>query len=364
MKLSRRHFLMAGSAALISGCNAKYRPSAGIFLSAATPADGAYQVAAFDAIGELIFNTPIGFRGHEVIVAPDKRTAIVVARRPGTLLARVRLDDGVLLQQVSAAEDRHFYGHGLYTSDGQYLLTTENDFEQRRGAIAVRDAQTLEVVHEFDSHGVGPHEMRWLSDGRTLTVANGGIATHPDYSRRNLSLEEMQPNLAFIDGESGALLRSIAPDHRQNSVRHIDVMNDDRVIVAMQQEDKSGSDEPLIAIGGQGSEIQTLAIPTAELRELQRYTASVCVDPLTGNAISTSPRGNRITFWDALHGTYKGSARIPDAAGVCIDTSSNEFVVTSGRGMIHRIDTRTLELNKRDSVRTAGFSWDNHLTAV
>ena len=360
--LTRRRFLLA-AAALAGGCAPEHRPPTR-FLSAATDASGKHFVAGFDAAGELLFRTLIGFRGHEVVVAPDRLSAVVIARRPGTALARLRLDDGALVGRTSAAADRHFYGHGVYTADGQNLLTTENDFERRKGVVAVRDARTLGVVDQFESFGVGPHELRWLEDKRTLAIANGGIATHPDYGRTKLNTDDMRPNLAFVDSQSGVLVEMLQPGERLTSVRHIDVLTDDRVVVAMQQQGDLGIDLPLVALGDRGEGFRPFEMPAADLRELKRYTASVRVDRETGNGIATCPRGNRVTFWDAARGSYAGAVRISDAAGVCVDASAGEFVVTSGRGTIHRIDTRSFELKTDKDVRVPGLSWDNHLTVA
>lgn len=46
-------------------------------------------------------------------------------------------------------------------------------------------AQRYRRVGEFPSHGIGPHEMTVLRDGRTLVVANGGYVPHPDVPGAN-----------------------------------------------------------------------------------------------------------------------------------------------------------------------------------
>ena len=38
-----------------------------------------------------------------------------------------------------------------------------------------------------------------MSDGRTIAVANGGIATHPDFDRVKLNLATMEPSLVRLD---------------------------------------------------------------------------------------------------------------------------------------------------------------------
>ncbi|MEM7504504.1 MAG: DUF1513 domain-containing protein [Pseudomonadota bacterium] len=361
--VSRRSFLLAGgAAALATGCGSAVASRR--FVSAATDTQGEHFVAAFDEIGELRYRTPIGFRGHEVVIAPDRKTATVVARRPRTSLVQIRLDDGAIIGRAEAAAGRHFYGHGVYTGDGALLFTTENDFERTRGVVTVRDASNLRVVEEFDSHGVGPHEMRWLSDGHTLAVANGGIATHPRTGRAKLNLDSMRPNLAYIDVRSGELIGRVDPDYRYNSVRHLDVLSNDAVVVGMQQEDGSATDQLLIAVDGARANLPSLPMSPVNLRELNQYIASVCADRETGNVVATCPRGNRVVFWDGAGAAFSRSLRIADAAGVCVDEVSREFVVTTGRGMIYRFDCTTFKQSIGSPARVPKLSWDNHLAAA
>ena len=60
-------------------------------------------------------------------------------------------------------------------------------------------------VGEFPTHGVGPHELLLLGDGRTLAVANGGIETHPDFGRAKLNIADDE-----------AVLRPGRPHHRRS----------------------------------------------------------------------------------------------------------------------------------------------------
>ena len=60
----------------------------------------------------------------------------------------------------------------------------------------MRDAtDDYRQVGELPAHGVGPHEVVLMPDGKTLAVANGGIRTHPDRDRVPLNLDSMQPSL-------------------------------------------------------------------------------------------------------------------------------------------------------------------------
>ncbi|MEO0423857.1 MAG: DUF1513 domain-containing protein [Pseudomonadota bacterium] len=365
MPIERRSLLVGAlAAALSSACGRLPVARESRFISGASDAHGAHYLAAFDGHGEVQWRTPLPFRGHEVVPSLDGEYAVLVARRPGTGLVRVRLTDGAVLTQTVAGPDRHFYGHGAITQDGAHLLTSENDFARERGVVSVRDARTLKVLEEYPSYGIGPHELRWLSDHRTLAIANGGISTHPAYGRSKLNVPDMQPSLALVDTQSWQLIGSTKPQVHLNSVRHIDVLPDDRVIIGMQHQGEHGTDIPIVAISSLDQGVRALPCPPADLHALAMYVADVCVDPATGHAVATCPRGNRITFWDTAHNAYVGSLRLADAAGVCIDSSTNEFVVTSGRGNIYRLGVSDFTLRADKTARAPGLRWDNHVVAV
>ena len=51
-------------------------------------------------------------------------------------------------------EGQHLAGHGAYSSDGEFVLTPEHDYERVRGVVVVRDARSFSVVDEIDTHGI------------------------------------------------------------------------------------------------------------------------------------------------------------------------------------------------------------------
>lgn len=334
------------------------------FLSGCTDLRGRHFLACVDDRGELEFRHETEDRGHEAIVSADGRRAIMFARRPGTVAHGIDMVRGRLDGSFRSAPGRHFYGHGAFSHDGRLIYTTENDYESGDGWIAVRDSRSFQPIREFPSHGIGPHEMRWLSDGVTLAVANGGIRTHPEQPREILNLDTMAPSLAYIDARNGALIARKCLPHHRLSIRHLDVTTADEVLVGMQYEGDPIDRVPLVAVSRADGCFEPIDVPGAELAQLRQYTASVCVDPVSDNALVTCPRGHRITFWNVGRAAYLGSERVPDAGGVSLDADAGEFVVTNGRGAIHRFDSSTFEARPASRVRHAGLMWDNHLTRV
>ena len=159
-----------------------------------------------------------------------------------------------------------------------------------RGVVGVYDAvNDYRRIGELKSHGIGPHDIRLLSDGETLVVANGGIATRPDLPRVKLNLPTMAPSLCLVDRRAGTLLqeRRLAPALHQLSIRHLAVGPEDTVAVAMQYEGPAGDLIPLVAVWRADEGLRLLRGPAADLRAMKHYCGSVCFDP-SGRTIAAS----------------------------------------------------------------------------
>lgn len=349
-----------GAAALSAGCARRDRT---LFLSATSDHEGGHWLGAIDRSGDLRFRARLPERGHDPFVSPDGRLALVPARRPGNWMTVVDCRDGTPLDVIRASHDRHFYGHGVFSPDGSLVFTTENDFSTGRGMIVCRSARTLEVIGEFPSGGIGPHQVKLL-DHDVIVVANGGIRTHPDQPRRKLNLDSMRPNLTLIGSRSGEIVHQAVPDDAKSSIRHMDVTADGKVVVGVQYEGSPTADCPLVLTYGKTSgKLTALPVPLSVQRRMKQYTASVCVDPASNHAMVTCPRGHLVTFWDLDGRGCVANRRVRDVAGVALDRTTGEFVATNGRGSVVRFDSTSFQLRRSATRRFDGLRWDNHLTA-
>ena len=112
--------------------------------------------------------------------------------------------DGKVLHRLTPPEGRQFNGHGCFSADGAILYTSEVVARGSAGRIGLWDvARGYVRAGEWDSGGIGPHEIRRLAGTDRLIVANGGIETDPD-DRTMLNVGTMRPNLALI--EAGRIL--------------------------------------------------------------------------------------------------------------------------------------------------------------
>lgn len=362
--MHRRNFLKLAAGALVLG-PVRLLASDGRQLLLSCRADTAnhYFLSAVDAAGRLHFDIPLPARGHGVTVRPGHGECVVFARRPGDYLWAVNLASGQVSHRIQAPAERRYYGHGVFEPAGRLLYVTENDFEAGRGVIGVYDAADgYKRLGELPGHGVGPHELKMLGDGRTLVIANGGIQTHPDMGRSKLNLPDMDPNLAYVDRHDGKLLGAYRPPAQwhQLSIRHLDVGPDDTVCVGMQYQGPKTHRPPLVALHRGQDGLQLVSAPDDIQARMTNYCGSVTCDSSGALFAISSPRGGIVTAWSARDGGYLGHVELADGCGIAAGQAARELLVSSGTGDIVRFGAGLARGDYAD-LSSLGVRWDNHM---
>ncbi|MEJ6069366.1 DUF1513 domain-containing protein, partial [Psychrobacter sp. 16-Bac2893] len=170
-----------------------------------------FGVVGIDADRQIVWQTTMPERVHDIVVQPafdsqntfvnhnQNRDVVVIGRRPSEKFWVLDTATGQVKFVINAANNRHFYGHACYSSDGSKLYVTENDTLILDGKIGVYDVKNgYQKIAEFESYGIGPHELIMHPDGKTLVIANGGIKTERA-SREELNLDTMHPSLVYLN---------------------------------------------------------------------------------------------------------------------------------------------------------------------
>jgi hypothetical protein len=365
--LTRRQFLIA-AAATSSAAAIGYIPFAQSqklwLVSACSNKNNEHFVAAFDLNGNIINQVKLPARGHDVIAVPNKPGyALVFARRPGTFILEVDFVNGRITKQITAAEHSHFYGHGVLSAKDNILLTSENDFSTGHGKIVVRDAQNYQILEQYDSGGIGPHQLGLMPDGNSLVVANGGIQTHPDQPRKKLNIDTMAPNLVYLNIASGQIEGKFSLANHKLSIRHLAVSKQGKVIAGLQYQGAKTDLVPL-AISHHGENSLTYLSASEHIwRRMNHYTASVCIDDVLDIAAISCPRADLITYWSLKNNEYLSSEKFADGAGL---THINKIYATSGKGRLieSKITSSSSNNDSLESFSFPGLKWDNHLSHI
>ena len=301
-------------------------------------------------------------RAHQSIARPKSAELLVIGRRPATQIWVIDRASGQIKDEIHSADAHHFYGHAVFTSDGRYLITTEQNIDTGEGLLGVRDAFTkFDLIRYIPSFGIGPHELKLHEDSDTLIVANGGIKTHPNSGRDKLNLDTMQPSLAYISLKNGQLIEKVnLPDALHKlSIRHIDITND-TCVLAVQDQSDTALPTPLVALHKRGHAIKFLDCSQNWQALMKGYCGSVAIDKSKQFACVTHPRGNLVSIWSLQSKKAIHTFRANDVCGVC-SNKEKIFYLSAGSGKLYEY---TVGERKAHVIAQTPFAWDNHLNII
>lgn len=353
---------------LPAGCSDGVR--ARVF-SAAQIANASYM-AGFAVNGDLVFATKVNERLHGIACNPYLKHLSWAARSPRT---RLYISDtsGQILQTINADNNRHFYGHSQYSQDGRWLYVPQNDIATGTGRIAVYDVQhQYKQIADWSSAGIGPHEIRLLSDGIHLLVANGGLRTHPKKSGI-LNLDDLAPNLSIINTLTGKTQQTLQLPDKGLSIRHLALNKKDQLALLTQYQYKDQI-LPLVYLWQPGMTIlQEVEEPSIAEQGWPGFNKYVASGILTDNGLLmvSTPKGNAIYSWKLHTEEDKriGSQflmRYPfkDAAGLALNADQSEVLASTGQGYLQAFNAVTAQPLWQQPRWQEGTGWDNHMLAI
>jgi len=363
MEFDRRTLLigLAGSAAMLAlprATAAAFEPEC--FAASRKDDRGNFSASLFTLEGDVQAIELPG-RGHDIALRPDGGEWVAFARRPGRFGVAISLGARPPIWFASKP-DRHFFGHGAFSADGRLLYATELDYANAQGVIGVRDASAgYKQIGEFRAHGMEPHDIALLGDGRTMVIANGGIRTHPDRGAEELNLPDMQPSLVYVDVATGDLLEEhrLTPELHQLSIRHLAVAAGDTVVFGCQYRGPEDDAPALIGFHRRGETPVIVEAPGATQAGLRNYIGSVAADRGGGIVAASAPKGGLVTYWDVTGRRYLGACDLSDGCGLAPTHRSATFLLTSGDGWL-----ATGDASGAMSRQVSGFQWDNHAILV
>ena len=366
-KLQRRQFLGLAAFTVFGGALAanelleRATSKSAKLYSASDNAVGEHFVSQFDLKTQQLQQQKTPMRGHAAL-AFDENTALLFGRRPAYTCVRVNFKTG-LVESFKPSPDRHFNGHGCLSTDRKLLFTTETDYANKRGIIGIRDLSTLKQLGEYESYGLDPHDLQLMPDGKTLVVANGGIETHPDFERRKLNIDTMQPSLVYLELNTGKKLAEYRlPDHLL-SIRHLHISPQGDVAVALQYEGNLYKQQPssLVAWQKAGGELNLLKTTPQEVAQLQGYLADIVYDPTQELLVSATPRGHCVSIWSTVTQSFVQALPLAEASGVSLGLKAGSFLVSNSQGGLYQLQTSTKYTSLTELKTFPELAWDNHL---
>lgn len=354
---TRRDFLaslIAASAVPRIGWSAVGNPA---YLAAARLPDDSFALFGLAEDGNKCFGVPLPARGHAGAGHPLRPHVVAFARRPGSYALVIDCRSGAVLHYISPPEGRQLNGHGVYSSDGELLFTSEQDAATSAGVIGVWDVgQGYRRAAEISSFGIGPHDLRLTPDGQSLVVANGGIATDPT-DRTKLNIDSMRPNLSYL-AMDGSLLEKVELDAEiaQNSIRHLTIRADGLLAFAMQWEGEPAMAPPLVGLHRRGASPVLAQAPLADELAMQGYAGSIAFSGDGSELAISSPKGGRLNRFSA-DGQFLGHLARTDICGLAGHSAG--LLASDGHGgLIALAGGQPQLLGHHD------LAWDNHIVAL
>jgi hypothetical protein len=282
---------------------------------------------------------------------------VAFARRPGAFALVIDCATGAVLARLAPPAGLQFNGHGAYAEGGRLLLTVEQASADSTGLIGLWDvAAGYRRMGAIATGGIGPHDLRLMPDGRTIVVANGGIATDPA-DRSKLNLDTMRPSLAYLGLDGGLLDRvELDPALRQNSIRHIALRADGLVGFAMQWEGAPDAGVPLLGLHRRGAAPVLAAAPPAEERAMQGYAGSIAFTGDGTEVAISAPRGGRLHRFSA-EGAFVAAVSRADVCGLAAHPEG--LIASDGLGGLI-----VLAAAGPRPLARADRAWDNHLVRL
>ncbi len=357
MEINRRDVIGLSGASITSLllANPAYAEDRPAFITTAKTRAGHFEAILLDWEGRILTRQKLPSRGHGGAYTSIRNLSVIFARRPDRY-AYVMDRNTEAATLIHPPENRHFFGHGVFSSDGSLLYATENDFEEEKGVIGVYDvASGFDRVAEFDSGGIGPHELCLSKNGQYLVIANGGILTHPDYPRQKLNLPDMKPCIAILQVKSGEISKrfTLPREHHQISLRHLAADGDGNIWIGGQYQGPLTERVPLLfKLDSHAGILAPANLGDSFLAEAHQYIGSVSVNKSAALAAFSAPRGGLVFIWNLKTDSLHQVIREPDACGLA--PQADGFLISSGFGHILSGKTR----------QTFPDQWDNHILAL
>ncbi|MCA9623183.1 MAG: DUF1513 domain-containing protein [Myxococcales bacterium] len=265
---------------------------------------------------------PTSFLPHAIAVDPQQPNRVAVFEKKGPGACLIDLGEARVLAPITTPPERHFYGHGAFSLAGDVLYTTESYLEDaHRGALVVRDRDSLQELGTVPTFGASPHDCLMLDDGKTMVITNGGGPLRGG----------SPPSVTYVDLPSGKLLEEVRLSAPRFNTGHLTISKRGDLAVVSAPRDGLPATSPslgAVSLKAAGKPIVTMRKPKKVVERMRGETLSVLIVEPTHSVYATHPEGNMLTRWSL--DDVKLSRRYDDfeqPRGICLTLDGRSIVV-------------------------------------
>jgi hypothetical protein len=302
---------------------------------------------------------------HLATIFPDQKSILVCSRKPGASLLKYSLS-GTLIAKLKPLNNQHFEGHGIFSIDEKFIYATASDFELQKGLLLKLNSQDLSLIKEYNSGGIGPHELVWQSD-KLIAIANTGVLTHPTSGRKALNLSSMQSNIVLFDSLQEEISHQWQVPKQALSARHLDRMDNGELVIGCQYQKKDQRPACIAFANIEKGLVFAEANNENFYWEMKSYTASIKGIPNSPYAMITNPQGHLLTKWKiavdkSLSSELIDQQEIEFNKGLKISSDGKQAWLSIGAGELQQINLINATAGNITSSRIKeNIWWGNHL---
>lgn len=291
---------------------------------------------------------PVDFFIHGITVHPKNPYIIACFEKRGPGACEINLKTRKVTKKIIASKNHYFYGHGVYSKEGDELFITEAHLNNKNGIISTRDFKEYSVLSEFPTYGKNPHDCLLIDNGKVLAITNGG----------GTRKSKDKPCVSYVNIKEKKLLEKIEIEKEDINAGHLSVSpTNDLVIVSAPRDGLDKNLPGAISFRPNGKKLTTSLGPQKIISQMKSETLSLALVKDRNLVAATSPLGNMISFWNYKTAKFIKAVKIINPRSIGVSLDSNFFVVGHGSdARLSVINAKTFEIEKGMEFGPSGFS--------
>jgi len=283
------------------------------------PIPGRIRIWRFGQV--LAQEIELPFFPHSFTSSPHAPQRIVTFEKWGRQMAEIDLGTLTAIRITQAQPGRRFFGHGVH--GGNFIYATQMDDAQGMGLVSVMDAATHQVVREFPTRGVFPHDCQWLPESNTLLVVNSRRSYAASKTGNNFS------SVVWLDADTGKCRKQVYIETTQFGYAHFVRSSDGFLVLSGSYDVPGGMSQPLLAVMRPDDSVQAL-MPASTT--LHGEALSLHLNESDKLVATTLPNSSLLQIWNYQTGEFVRQFELPEPRGLAFSAEHDELLVTSAPG--------------------------------
>lgn len=293
---------------------------------------------------------------HSLIQHPIRKEIVAIAPKEKSRALIYDISKGVMVASLNLEHDRYFYGHGVFSNDGERLLLTA--FDHRSKGFLVEYDSDWKPVRDIETFGKAPHDIRLCHGGDGLLIANNGWSRLSSYDDPSVT------SVVMMDMKSKKLVEKTELPSGHVAFQHLAGNDHGDFIVGCDYYGKDresfGGYPSLLAHHRVGGDVEFLQMSSEMRAAMAGNVLSVSWDEASGMAITTTPEGP-VTFWNLREMKAERQLLIGQHPHGVATTEKDVFVTTSNAGVWSAARDSSSDFLSSDFARTELPSFYNIL---